>query len=66
METALAAILATLVELFVVALIVAPRWTLSKLKAAWRRLLYGAPAGGSRSSATEPAVCEVRHRSPRS
>ena len=66
METVLAAILATLIELFVVALIVAPRWTVSKLKAAWRRLLYGAPAGSSTSSATEPAAREARHGSPRS
>jgi hypothetical protein len=66
METVLAAILATLIELFVVALIVAPRWTLSKLKLAWRRLLYGAPAGGSRSSATERAARGARRGSPRS
>ncbi len=58
METVLAAMLATLIELFVVVLIVAPRWTLSKLKAAWRRLLYGA---AGRSSAIESAGPDGGH-----
>ena len=61
METVLAAILATLIEAFVVALIVAPRWTLNKLKAASRRLLYGAPGGSSTSSAAEPAGPATGH-----
>jgi hypothetical protein len=61
METVLAAMLATLIELFVVVLIVAPRWTLSKLKAAWRRLLYGATRGSTTSSATEPAGPATGH-----
>ena len=64
METVLAAILATLIELFVVALIVAPGWALGKLKAAWRRLLYGAPgrsSTSSTSSASEPAGPDTGH-----
>ena len=44
METVLAALLATAVELLVVMLIVAPRWFVRKLKSIWRRLLYGSRA----------------------
>jgi len=44
METVLAALLATAVELLVVMLIVAPRWFVLKLKSIWRRLLYGSRA----------------------
>ena len=44
METVLAALLATAVELLVVMLIVAPRWFARKLKSTWRRLLYGSRA----------------------
>ena len=38
METVLGAVLATAVELVVVALIIAPRWTLRKIASLWRGL----------------------------
>jgi hypothetical protein len=41
MELFLGAVLATIVELVLLAFLLAPRWTSQRLKRMWRRLLYG-------------------------
>jgi hypothetical protein len=41
MELVLGAVLATIVELVLLAFLLAPRWMSQRLKRMWRRLLYG-------------------------
>jgi len=44
MELVLGAVLATIIELLLLAFLLAPRWMSQRLKKMWRRLLYGARA----------------------
>jgi hypothetical protein len=71
METVLAALLATAIEVLIVVLIIAPRWTLRRIASIWRRLLYGsssertrqeasAQTSPSTSSATDSTIREAR------
>jgi hypothetical protein len=49
MELFLGAVLATIVELVLLAFLLAPRWTSQRLKRIWRRLLYGVDGAEQRT-----------------